>query len=372
MSVGVANFYYSQELPPRSVAIAKVRAKPTVPADLVDIDSSPYRVGSLTVTYYPFAEQQFVASGLGVATPVSGATQYTLENQFFEITNVLDFEAKPLFYCHKLPVTVNIVTLTDLDGNAMTGHRVVNNRIYHDFDGRPVWVKYYDRDLLKQELLQYAPALRKASVIGPETYTFTIGGLLTVFSYDTYFIRFTDPNGYRVLPPYAVPLNDPWYARIRFGLRPLPQEYARQSFMPAAPYMLATWVPGTILAPNLIEFERKNMFFDGRHYPDVLVYDENYKIKYALDGAPIESPSDKGFVFPWRRNQFLGIDPFKSRVQLGVELEPTDKCFGFYSYQEPDVVFRDIDVNPYTNPDVKNRVIEFYFADRSSILPSRE
>ena len=37
--------------------------------------------------------------------------------------------------------------------------------------------------------------------------------------------------------------------------------------------------------------------------------------------------------------------------------------YGFYSYVEPDVVYTNIDMNPYTNPNVKNRIIEFYFKD---------
>ena len=34
--------------------------------------------------------------------------------------------------------------------------------------------------------------------------------------------------------------------------------------------------------------------------------------------------------------------------------------YGFYSYQEPDVVFTGLDINPFTNQSVRNSVVQFY------------
>lgn len=39
---------------------------------------------------------------------------------------------------------------------------------------------------------------------------------------------------------------------------------------------------------------------------------------------------------------------------VGVDLERDDIIFGFYSYIERDFIYFDIDVNPYSNPAVKD------------------
>jgi hypothetical protein len=46
----------------------------------------------------------------------------------------------------------------------------------------------------------------------------------------------------------------------------------------------------------------------------------------------------------------------------------TDTVYGFYSYFEPDVVYTALDVNPVTNPSIKNTVICFYYRATSSPL----
>jgi len=56
---------------------------------------------------------------------------------------------------------------------------------------------------------------------------------------------------------------------------------------------------------------------------------------------------------------------------VNVDLSPSDVIFGFYSYAEPDVLFTQLDVNPFSNPALKDKVIEFYFADRANIIPDR-
>jgi hypothetical protein len=73
-------------------------------------------------------------------------------------------------------------------------------------------------------------------------------------------------------------------------------------FMPARPYMLEVWVPGKVVDKNLIEFERKETWFDPaiKHYPDILVNDREYNLKYALDGVPpgLGGALDKGYLYP--------------------------------------------------------------------------
>jgi len=201
--------------------------------------------------------------------------------------------------------------------------------------------------------------VEKVGTVSSDTYVFTPGGLLTVFSTASYWIRFTALNGWQLLPPYNVPLNDPWYPRVRFNLRPVAREWANQPFSPYSPYMLASWVPGQVLAPNLMEFQRQPAYCDGSNYPDILVYDQNWNLKYALDGSDPAAHIDKGYLFPWMRSQFVGFDEAHARCQVQVALDPTDQPFAFYNYAEKDVVFRALDVNPFTRPEMKDQIIEF-------------
>jgi hypothetical protein len=147
---------------------------------------------------------------------------------------------------------------------------------------------------------------------------------------------------------------------VGFNINPWAPECARQLFNPQPPYLLATWVPGKVLSPPIIEFERKRVFFAGGHYPDVLVFDKDYNLKYALAGA-----QGKGLLYNWKYHQFVAIDPLLARVQVAVSLDTTDICYGFYCYQEPDIVYTDLDVNPFTNQNVRNRIVQFYYKPHS-------
>jgi hypothetical protein len=69
---------------------------------------------------------------------------------------------------------------------------------------------------------------------------------------------------------------------------------------------------------------------------------------------------DKGYLFPWRSAQILDIDSLNGRCHVGVDLEASDIIFGFYSYAERDFVYRDVDINPYSNPAVKDRLVRFF------------
>jgi hypothetical protein len=373
----VARFNYSADLPARAVAIARVAARPSRPADLVDINSTAWEPGSLVATPKP-AGAAVDASALGHTVVLSGAAQYLLANQFAEITDEIDADGNPFYYRHPLPSDrIDKVSITDLVGNPVTsGYAVRGGAVLHSFDGAPYWVSYYESQVRRTRLLQYRPVLERGTKAEGRMYLRTPGGLLTVPDQDkSYRLRFTEMNGYTVLPPYTAPPNDPWYARIRFNLRPVPFEWAGQAFLPRRPYMLATWVPGKVLARNLIEFERKNIWFDPLtgQYPDILVYDRDYQVKHALDGVPprLDRPMDKGFLFPWRTSRIVDIDPLHGRVQVNVDLETDDAVFGFYSYAEPDIVYRAIDLNPFSNPAVKDKVVFFYQKSQSEADPVR-
>jgi hypothetical protein len=60
------------------------------------------------------------------------------------------------------------------------------------------------------------------------------------------------------------------------------------------------------------------------------------------------------------------MDAYKGRIQVGVDLDPTDIVFGFYSYVENDIVYTTLDVNPFTNKNVKNQIIEFYYKNNGA------
>lgn len=130
-------------------------------------------------------------------------------------------------------------------------------------------------------------------------------------------------------------------------------------FTPYRPYMIATWVPGTLIAPGVIEFERKRIWWDGKKYPDVLVFDKDYKLKFAMDGNPAESVEKQGYVYPWARSHFMQIDPRNGRVRVNVDIAEDDIVYGFYFYEELDLIYTALDINPFTNPTIRNKVIEF-------------
>jgi hypothetical protein len=118
-------------------------------------------------------------------------------------------------------------------------------------------------------------------------------------------------------------------------------------------------------APNLIDFERKNLWFDPivNQRPDILVYDRDYNLKFALDGVQpdLMRPADKGYLFPWRAGQVIDQDPLNARCHVGVDLQPDDIIFGFYYYAERDFLYQGVDVNPFSNPEVRDRVVRFFY-----------
>jgi hypothetical protein len=158
-------------------------------------------------------------------------------------------------------------------------------------------------------------------------------------SWDEYRIRFYADNRYQILDPYTVLPNDPWYPRIRFNVKPAPAEWTRMLFSPYRPYMVGTWVPGHLVAENTVEFERKPIWWDGKKYPDVLVFDKNYELKYALDGNAVESLEKQGYVYPWSRSHFVQIDPLNGRVRVNVDIADDDIVFGFYFCEELDLIY---------------------------------
>jgi len=112
----------------------------------------------------------------------------------------------------------------------------------------------------------------------------------------------------------------------------------------------------TVLGPNLIHFDRQGIYNDPNHLPDIVVFDSNQEIKYAMDGSANGEPETHGTLYPWKRNQISDVDPFTGRVAVVPTVLTTDTVYGFYSYFEPDVVYTALDVNPVTNPSIKNTV----------------
>jgi hypothetical protein len=369
-NLGVVHFAYSKVPPVRSVTIATIQTPPKTPSDLVDLDNvtltSDRGPAPLTVTLIE-SGTVLTAAALNNQVFFDGVDQILVANQFFEITNVAADGLGFLYYKHEFPRgSLENVSILDLDGNTLPStYAMADNFLFHSMDGSPYWVEYYTDGILHKELLRYTPVLSRDSKTSDATYIMSAGGLLTLPTKLYYSLRFLDQNGYQLLPPYGAPLNDPWYVRVRFNLRPVVREYANQPFTPNLPYLTATWVPGKVLASDVIEFERPFVLFADQVYPDILVYDKNYTLKYALDGSDPTGLNRKGYLYPWMKAQFLGIDETHARVHVAVALAPDDIPLAFYTYAEKDLIYRAIDLNPYSNPAVKNKIIEFYFADRT-------
>jgi hypothetical protein len=71
------------------------------------------------------------------------------------------------------------------------------------------------------------------------------------------------------------------------------------------------------------------------------------------------------------RSQFICFDETHARCQVQVALDATDQPFAFYNYVERDVIFRQLDISPFTRPDMKDKIIEFYYANRADDIPPR-
>lgn len=364
----VARIYYTERLPAMSVPIAEVVSKSSTPADLTDINNidqtaEATKAGSLLVQTYPVTHtSDAVIPGNAVRVPPNPASPnyktFIVRNQFFEVTDQLASDGTPLFYRHLLPDGVRDITIVGTDGKPVAGPtKVVPGSLYHSLDGKVYVVRYYDKRNLRTELLKYTPAFVQASTASATTYQYS-SGVISMLESKPYWFRFRQENGYSILPPYNTLPNEPWYLRIRSNIRPLAPEWGRQLFMPYRPFMLATWVPAQVLAPDIIEFERKPILFDGQRFPDVLVFDKDYKLKFALDGLPADKPARRGYLYPWNRAQIREIDSHRGRLRLSVQVEPDDRIFGFFYYAEHDIIYRDLDVNPFTNPALKNRVVE--------------
>lgn len=362
---GVQFWYYTATVPSRAVAVAKVSVPPMTSAQLTSINNTPYEVGTLDVWKAStgfIGPAAFTAPDYNQPIQIQGDTAYFLGNQFFELTNQVSALGTPLFYQHMLPTGVTDVTILDLNGNTVTPDiLIVPDRFYHSLDSAPYFVRYVTPDgFLTSTLLRYDRVYTQSQLVaGGQQYQIT-GRLLTTGVINPIWIRFTQPNGYQVMPMYNYLPNTPWYPRIRFGLQPPPVDWTAQRFILPGGILEGTYIPGTVLSQNLVEFERKNIFYDAQHLPDILVFDKNNVIKYALDGSAPNSPPRKGTLYNWKRGQIQSIDPTQGRVNLAVAVDPTDIVYAFYNYYEPDVVYTGLDVNPFTNVAVKNSVIEFY------------
>ena len=364
---GVQEFYFTRALPSRAVAIAKIATAAATPAQLTDVQNTPYGAGSFGVWNGSVADEpDFVAKDYGVPVTISGSSSYGVTNPFFELTNKVATTGTPLFYKHTLPTGVTDVKILDLAGRVVPAEmRLVGNVLYHNLDGGAYRVRYADGTRVFVKLLRYDLAMSRARYANSANTYLSFGSTFQVSGTPTLYLRFTRPNGYRIYPPYTALPNTPWFVRIGTSvLEPAP-EWARQVFLPERPYMLAAWVPGVVLDAHLIEFERKRAFDDPQRRPDILVFDKDYKIKYALEGSGVGTERRRGSVYRWKRGQIDGFDPYTARVEVKLELASTDIVYGFYPYQEPDVLYTGLDLNPFTNPSIKNRVVRFYYRDDS-------
>ena len=95
-------------------------------------------------------------------------------------------------------------------------------------------------------------------------------------------------------------------------------------------------------------------FGTARNIPTFWSSTKIYEIKYALDGNAVESFEKLGYVYPWSRGHFTQIDPLNGRVRVDVDIAEDDLIFGFYFYEELDLIYTALDVNPFTNPAIRN------------------
>ena len=51
------------------------------------------------------------------------------------------------------------------------------------------------------------------------------------------------------------------------------------------------------------------------------------------------------------------FDPLNARVRVNVDIANDDIVFGFYFYEELDLIYTTLDVNPFANPAIRNRIV---------------
>jgi len=381
----VTNFYYSKTLPDGAVGISKISTgKVITPADYVDLfnvlaSDGQLGPGALDAQAWPVEAHYFpeVALGAPLAVnnniPVTGQSyEYKVKNQFVEVTTKWD-AAGDYFYYHELPTGITQVTVLDANQQPVSGLFLVESgKLYHSLDSGIYWVRYFINNQFQEDLVISNPVMERGPVkrgaapcVQPGFFGWT-HAVIDLPSWSEYHIRFTDDNRYQILLPYTSLPNDPWYPRVRFNVNPMPPEWSRMNFAPYRPYMVATWVPGKLVAPGVIEFERKRILFDGSKYPDVLVFDKDLNCKYALDGNPSSSPETNGYLYPWAKSRFAACDPVNGRVQVLAEIADDDVIYGFFFYEELDLIYTALDINPFTNPDIRNRVVELVYHQSDS------
>jgi hypothetical protein len=365
MPRGVQYWYYTKNVPSRSVPVALISVPPMTSDQLTSINNTVYLPGVLSVwkasTGYTGAAD-FTAPDYNQSIQFQGDTSYYVANQFFQITTTVSLLGAPLYYKHQLPIGVTDITILDLNKTAVTADILIqNNTLFHDLDGAPYYIRYVTvQGYLTTTLLRYDKVFTPSALIAGGSNYQIQGRLLVMGSASSFWIRFSSENGFQVMPMYGYLPNTPWYPRIRFSLQPPPVDWSLQRFAQPGGYLQGTFVAGTVLSTSLIEFERKNFFLDPAHLPDILVFDKNNNIKYALDGSSPNTPLRKGTLYNWKRDRVSSFDPTNSRLDVTVDLDPTDIVYGFFTYYEPDIVYTDLDVNPFTNPVVKNTIVQFY------------
>jgi hypothetical protein len=360
---GIAQFCYTKDLPSDAIAIASLYSTLTTPADLVDVLNSgttaPLDVRLISTLDSSPAD--FTCPDYNQPITISGSTEYKVDNQFFQLSNQLDANGNYMWYIHILPAGIS-ATILDLSGNIITdSYIIVGNNLYHDLADKPYQVEYTDAfgyihtNILKTNLIM-APSRFTA---GPTSYVL-LGRQLQVGTSGNLYIQFTKPDGYLTSIPWTNQPNNPWYMRIRFPLNPYLPEYSNQVFLPSRPYLLASYVPGVIFPQNIIQFQRPNIYVNPNQLPNILIFNSDFTIKHAIDGSQPGTQSNLGDQYNWQQGLIYDIDYPSATVQLSVDIGPTDIAYGFYSYVEPDYILRSIDVNPFTNPLVRNRYINFY------------
>ena len=364
---GIDRFYYATAVPERGTAIAQVTSSIITPAQKVNILNNTYLPGNLDIWIYSDGDSpapNFSTGDYNISTLISGSMSYILGNKFFEITDQFDQQGNPLYYSHTFisnfgTIIVGSATVLDLQGNIIETSNVNSSTYYHSMDGKAYQIRYYDSStgVTETVLLNYAPAV---------LYNLT-GNVLSVNSIRDHSIRFIKESGYKVTAPYDTPSYLPWFPRISFPIGNAIYEYNNQYFDPKKPYMRGSYVVGTVVSdlnqnfPNIIEFDRKNIYVSSTNrFPDILIFDKYNNFKYALQGST-SGKINRGNLYHWRGMEISNIDPYKARVQVTVDIESTDIIYGFYSYLESDFIFTSLDLNPITNPVIKDNIIYFYY-----------
>jgi hypothetical protein len=310
---------------------------------------------------------------------------------------------RPLFYRHILPVnTVEASLEVVVYGNKhavdegyeidlAAGIVATNYRNYFNPDTGAYKLYFVvstaSDGTSSTELLNPVPVCAEATWedIDPST-----GGLYSgrqVFTKETsssgYTFYFADADKWYILPqaksfikllaPYGISADDPWYVRISNGdfsalvdnslRRYYVPEYNYQPFSPYKPYVYASyskllWVNDKTLAVPRRDW---NVNPDSSMHLQIFIYDyEGNLLRVLTTNGNLDETRYSDTEVYYEADKIVSYDNQAGFVSLALKLHPSWQYHASYYYEATDYEYTAINLNPLMNSTIRDALVVFY------------